>query len=327
MKLFILILYFIFFTPSFLLASKVPHVIIFETMTLKIIQEKTDGLISYMEEKGFINGKTIKLHRINAQKNRNLGKKLLKETILKYPPTLVITNATMASQIAKEELEGTNIPLFFLGVTDPVRAGIVKKIGVTHKNLVTGSIHTVSSNTIFNIVLKILSTGPVIKPYKIGLIYSSYPSSYNNFKELQNISRNTDIQFVPIQVKNINDLQYSLKTTTEKFDFIWLTPSPFAISDEFVQHLMDITTKPIIFIEKMSYVKKGVLLAIDINSTIYGREAGEMVVSLLNGVSITDMEVRRSKKFELGINIKTANKMNVVIPSDILDLAKRNLFK
>lgn len=97
MKLFLLI--FFFFTPSFLLGSNVPHVIIFETMKASTIQERTDGLISYMEEKGFVDGKTIKLHRINAQQNRNLGKKLLKETILKYPPALVITNATMASQI------------------------------------------------------------------------------------------------------------------------------------------------------------------------------------------------------------------------------------
>ena len=327
MKLFFLILYFIFFTSSFLLASELPNVIIFETLKASTIQERTDGLISYMEEKGFIDGKTIKLHRINAQQNRNLGKKLLRETISKYPPILVITNATMASQIAKEELEATDIPLFFFGVTDPVGAGIVKKIGVTHKDLVTGSIYGINSNTIFNIVLKILSTGPARKPYKIGLIYSSYPSSYNNFKELQSISNNTDIQFVPIQVKNIDDLQHSLKTITEKFDFIWLTPGPFAISDKFVQHLMDITTEPLIYIEKMSYVKKGVLVAIDTNTTIYGREAGAMVVSILNGVSITDMKVRRSKKFEIGINIKTANKMNLIIPSDILDLAKRNLFR
>ena len=327
MKILFLFLYFLFLTPSFLLASKVPNVIIFESLIMGAIQERTDGLISHMEEKGFINGKTIRLHRINAQLNRNLGKKLLKETILKYTPSLVITNATVASQIAKEELEGTDIPLFFFGVTDPIGAGIVKKIGGAHKDLVTGSIHTVSSNTIFDLILKVLSTGSAIKPHKIGLIYSSYPSSYNNFKELQSISKNTDIQFVPIQVKNINDLQRSLNTTIEKFDYIWLTPGPFAISDKFVQHLIDITTQPIIFIEKMSHVKKGVLMAVDTNTNIYGREAGVMAVSILNGMSVTDMEVRRSKKFELGININTANKMNLIIPSDILDLAKRNLFK
>jgi len=326
MKVFFYCIFIVFFTPSILLSSKIPNVIIFETMKAKVIQERTDGLISYMEENGYKNGKTINVHRINAQQNRALGKKLLHETILKYPPVLVISNATMASQIAKKELEGANIPLFFFGVTDPVSAGIVKDIGVKHEDLVTGSIHRTSSNVIFHMVLKMLSTSELTKPYKIGLIYSSYPSSFNNFKEFQEISKNTDIQFVPIYIENINDLTTSLETSTEKFDFLWLTPGPFAISPKFVHHLMDITTKPIIFIEKMSYVKKGVLMAIDAGTTEYGREAGEMAVDILNGSSIQDMEIRRSKRFEIGINLKTANKMKVIIPSDVLDLAKENLF-
>ncbi len=77
----------------------------------------------------------------------------------------------------------------------------------------------------------------------------------------------------------------------------------------------------------MESVRRGVLMTVTSDPTWDGRDAGEMAAHLLNGADPRTLPVTRSDHFLVGINLTTADRMDIVVPSDILDLARENLVR
>lgn len=70
-------------------------------------------------------------------------------------------------------------------------------------------------------------------------------------------------------------------------------------------------------------VKQGSLLALVFDPKTVSRQIGEKVQSILNGSDAVDIPVSPPRKFNLYINSKTAQKMGIEIPDEMLRKAKR----
>ncbi len=73
------------------------------------------------------------------------AEQLLRKAIAAKRPVLVVTNATLASQVARRVLEGSGTPMIFMTVSDPVGAGLIREIGVSTGTFVTGRVHTIDA--------------------------------------------------------------------------------------------------------------------------------------------------------------------------------------
>jgi putative ABC transport system substrate-binding protein len=69
------------------------------------------------------------------------------------------------------------------------------------------------------------------------------------------------------------------------------------------------------------FVRSGALLALSCDNADIGRQAGELAVKILNGARPTDLPITVPEKIRLAINLKTAKRIGLNIPSQIVDKA------
>jgi putative ABC transport system substrate-binding protein len=70
--------------------------------------------------------------------------------------------------------------------------------------------------------------------------------------------------------------------------------------------------------EEGRYVKAGGLISYGANLADLYRRAAEYVVAILKGAKPGDLPVKLPSKFEISVNLKTANQIGVVIPQQVL---------
>ncbi len=328
----------ILISSNFLFSGELPRIVILETMTLSSIQQRTDALILHLANEGYIDGKTVTIERYNAEKDRGRAKALLKIALKKGNPDLVLTAATLASQETYAALKGTGIPQIFYFVTDPVKAGLVKEMDVATGENITGFVHVLKNEELLELTLKVLSSSKNTGPYNIGFLYSSYPSSKVDYLNMKAVDeKRTDITIIPIFIEQlemsaglkrmVKCADTELKDNKTRYDYIWLGRGPLTLSESFLKEFIKLVDEPIIFGSDMLSVKNGALLTIMTSPEKDGQVAGDIVIEILQGVPVGEIPVTRTKHFQAGINMSTAENMGVTVPQDILDLAGSNIVK
>jgi len=340
LKLFFVFLFIItFLIPlSSVVASQSKYIILLETMDVKEVTDRSHWLQVQMKELGYDEGINMELVVLKAKGNYQLAESLLKNAIKKRKPDLVLSNATLASQTAAKLLDGTNIPQLFFTVSDPVGAGLVKSIGPSTGKNITGRVHSVVREIKVKLVLRLIEDQIKTRPIRFGYIHTTYASSMGDLHHLKKIAeKNKEIVFIPYEIpykdfpKNIDymlkELSKGLKELDGKIDFLWEPKGPFAESIEYNKLLKEETTVPVVYGANKLSSQAGALIYLAADAESDGREVALLADRILNGEDPGDIPVIPPIKFNLGINLTTAQKLNIIVPPDILKLAKGNLFR
>ena len=131
-------------------------------------------------------------------------------------------------------------------VADPVAEGIVPEIGARSEDNITGTSHVVPTDAKLKVVAKSLPKSASGAPYRIGLLYSTYPSAVSEKKALlESIKGQQDIEvlalefpFVPGEAGKASMLEAAQKLIREnedKFDGLWLATGPNGANARYVQ--------------------------------------------------------------------------------------------
>ncbi|HAQ40631.1 MAG TPA: BMP family ABC transporter substrate-binding protein, partial [Clostridiales bacterium] len=88
------------------------------------------GFMDQMKSQGV----NVKFSEQNAQGDI-ANAQMIAGKFVKDDVDLIFTIATLSSQAAKQAIEGTNIPMVFTAVTDPVFSQLVTDMDVTDKNI------------------------------------------------------------------------------------------------------------------------------------------------------------------------------------------------
>ena len=70
--------------------------------------------------------------------------------------------------------------------------------------------------------------------------------------------------------------------------------------------------------EASEFVESGGLISYGPNQTVIERRAAEYVDKIFKGVKPSDLPVEQPTKFEMVINMKTANALNLSIPQSVM---------
>lgn len=306
-------------------------------MPVKVVLDRSHWFRIQMKELGYHEGLNMELTILKANGNFSLAESLLKAALEEKQPDLVMTNATLASKAGIKLLKGTNIPQLFFTVSDPVGAGLVEQIGIPTGKNITGRVHNITRETKIKLVLKLIADDIKTRPIRMGYIHSTYPSSAGDIKQLKAIAEiNNDITFVTYEIpykdfpENIgymlNELSKGLKQLEGKVDYFWEPLGPFAESIEYNKLLKSRAKVPVVYGVNRQSAQTGALMYIAPDAEAEGREVGLLADKILKGAQVGEIEVIPPIKFNLGINMTTAQKMGIVIPPDILKLAKDNIF-
>ncbi len=325
------------FNVSLCLGKDFKRIILLETMDVKVVRDRSYWFTVQLMNLGYREGVNMELLVLKANGSAERAESLLQEALEKDTPDLVVSNATLASQTAAKLLKDTDIPQLFVTVSDPVGAGLVKKTGIPSGKNITGRVHNITRETKIKLVLRLIRDKVKTRPIRFGYIHSSYPSSVGDIRQLKAIAENNqDITFVPYEItykKFPENIDYMLKELSEglkqlegKIDFLWEPLGPFAESIEYNNLLNFQATVPVVYGVNRESAQLGALIYLAPDPEAEGREVGLLADKILKGEPAGNIPVIPPVKFNLGINVTTAQKMNIVVPPDILKLARENVF-
>ncbi len=313
------------------------NIVLLETMAVPVVEEHSKAIQSELQQLSKQIDMPFNLEIMKGSGDRDTCIELLNSYLEVKKPDLVITIATLATQAAVQVFTDTDVPILFCAVVDPVGSGIAKAVGVPSESNISGIVYTHQRDTKVEMVLRVLDESHQYQSIKFGVVGSDYPSAVGDLRALNLIAETYDyIEFVSHQFayEPIGDHLSSLlqkfstgvKELEDKVDFLWEAGGPMAEIEAASKILVNSDT-PVILGNTPKAVELGALMCIATDSQETGKQIVEMVDMILKGRAVGTIPIGIPRKFNLHINMKTAEEMNIKIPSHMLMIAGDNIYR
>jgi putative tryptophan/tyrosine transport system substrate-binding protein len=232
---------------------------------------------------------------------------------------VLVANTTNAALAAKNATR--TIPIFFIGVSDPVAAGLVDSFARPGGNI-TGltNIAPVLSGKRLELLKE-----TVPKLTRVAVLWDPHnPGSVPQWNESQLAARELGLQLHSMEVSSANKYESAFKEATKAGSTaLAVTLNPLANSNQ--KRVVDLAAKsrlPAIY-ARGQFVDNGGLMSYAPSFTADGRDAARLVDKILKGTQPADLPVEQPTKFELLINLKTAKALGLTIPPLVLMRAEK----
>lgn len=296
-------------------ASAVKNIGVVQLVQHDALDASNKGFVDGLKEKGFEEGKNIKIEQQNAQ-----GEQANAQTIAKQfadaKKDLIFAIATPAVQAAYNSTK--DIPIIFTAVTDPVKAEVAKDWKSSGTN-VTGTSDKVPVDKQIELLKQLLPNAKTV-----GVIYNtSETNSVIQVDELKAAAQKQGLAVKEVGVTNVNEINQNLASALGQIDVLY-TPTDNTVASGYalVGKLCLDKNIPIIGAEE-AVVTKGGLASIGIDYYQLGKEAGYKAAEVLNGKKPSEVEISTLSKMSFTINTDVAKKLNIKIPSDIESSCKK----
>lgn len=268
-----------------------------------------EGFIEGLKEKGFEEGKNLKIDYQNAQGDIAIAKTISDQFVTSKVDMIfaIATSSLQASYNATKD-----IPIVFTAVTDPIGAGVAESWESSGTN-VTGTSDMVSMEKQLSLLTTLV---PDIKT--LGVIYnSSEANSLAQVQELKKEAEKNAIDIKEISVTTVNEINQNLNAAIGSIDALYApTDNTVASAYDLVGNICVNKNIPILCGEEAG-VSKGGLCSIGIDYFKLGKEAGYKAAEILNGAKPEDIEISTLSDMSITINTDVAEKLNITIPEDI----------
>ena len=226
---------------------------------------------------------------------------------------VIVAIATPSALTAVSAVEGTDIPVLFSAVSDPVEAGLATDFDHPIDN-VTGTSDVIPVEQILEMAIEV---NPDAK--SVGMLFNpGEPNSISATSTATEFLKSKGIEVLESGVSSVGDLQTATESLIAKNpDFI------FAPNDNTVatgmQLVGDICKKggvPI-YVGADTMVKDGGFATIGVNYTFLGQQTAEMCKMILEGTKASDLPIRAMEDYVTLVNKPTAEAVGVDINLDV----------
>jgi putative ABC transport system substrate-binding protein len=300
------------------LAGKVPRIGYLTANSESAEQTRLDTFRQGLRALGHVEGQNIVIeYRFTDGKFDRLPD--LAAELIRLKVDVLIANTTNAALAAKNVTR--EIPIFFIGVSDPVEAGLVDSLARPGGNI-TGL--TNIAPVLAGKRLALLKE-TVPKLSRVAVLWDPQnPGSTPQWKESQLAARELGLQLNSMEVSSADKYESAFKQAIKaRSAALAVTLNPLANSNQ--KRVVELATKshlPAIY-ARSDYVNNGGLMSYAQNIAADGRDAARLVDKLLKGAKPADIPVEQPTKFEFVINLKTARALNLTIPQSVLYRADR----
>ena len=264
-------------------------------------------------ELGHIEGQNIIIHHRYEERSFERLPDLAAELVrLKIDVLVAVTtNAALAAKNATN-----TIPIVFMGVTDPVAAGLVDSLARPGGNS-TGITNIAAILTGKRLEL-LKETVP--KLARVAVLWDPQaPGSAPQWKESLLPARELGLQLYSMEVSSVDKYEDAFKEAMKAHSAaLAVTLNPLANSNQ--KRIADLATHDRLpaICARADYVDNGCLMSYGPGYDTEGRDGARYVDKILKGAKPPDLPVEQPTKFELVINLKTAKQIGLTIPPSVL---------
>jgi len=296
-------------------SSEVKNVGVIQIVQHDALDAANKGFVDGLKEKGYEEGKNIKIEQQNAQGDMANAQTIAKQ-FADAKKDLIFAIATPSAQAAYNATK--DIPIVITAVTDPVKAEIAKDWKNSGTN-VTGTSDKVPVDKQIELLKKLIPNAKTV-----GVIYNtSETNSVIQVDELKAAAEKQGLAVKEIGVTNVNEINQNLASALGEINALY-TPTDNTVASGYalVGKLCLEKNVPIIGAEE-AVVTKGGLASIGIDYYKLGKEAGLKAAEVLGGKKPSEVEITTLSDMSFTINTDVAKKLNITIPQDIESKAKK----
>jgi putative ABC transport system substrate-binding protein len=291
-----------------------------QIVTHPALDANRQGFIDEMTAEGFVGGENVSYDVRNAEGDMSLaaaiGQQFVSEKV-----NLILAIATPSAQACVQAAKGTNIPIVFGSVTDPVAAGLVDSWDKPGDD-VTGISDWADVGTQIQLILDIV---PNVK--KLGVVYNAGEvNSVVQINELKNVAPGLGItSVVEATAATTADVMTAAQSLVGRVDAIWVpTDNTVVAAFEAVVKVCEDNKIPL-FAADTATVERGAIGTPGIDYYELGKECGQVAARILRGENPADIPVVKVQMTQLYLNPTAAQRMGVTIPQSVLDRAGANI--
>jgi len=228
----------------------------------------------------------------------------------------VTTNAALAAKKATAA-----IPIVFMGVTDPVAAGLVTTLARPGGNS-TGITNMAAALTGKRLAF-LKETIPNVT--RVAVLWDPQaPGSKPQWEQSQLPARELGLRLYSMEVSNVDKYEAAFnQAVAARNAAVWVTLNPLANSNQ--KRIAELAIKKRLpsICARGDYAENGCLMAYGPGYSSEGRDGARYLDKILKGAKPADLPVEQPTKFELVINLATAKRIGVTIPQSVLNFADK----
>jgi putative ABC transport system substrate-binding protein len=271
-----------------------------------------EGLRSF----GYEEGKNLVIEYRYGEGKVDRLPELARELVERKPDVIVVGGTSVA--VAAKKATST-IPIVVAGAGDLVEAGLIKSFMFPGGN-VTGVAR--ASSDFFGDRLKLIKEILPKASQVTALANPNNPGHAGNLKDAELGARSSGLSFQSVKAKNAGELDSAIGNAAKGG-----ASALFILSDAMfnsnVARIATVAIKnrlPAVY-DRADFVEAGGLLSYGVNLPDLSRRAAEYVDKILKGAKPGDLTLVQPTKFDLWVNLKTAEQIGVIIPPDTIKRA------
>ncbi len=293
------------------------HRIAFLTLAHGLQADRSEAFVQGLRELGYVEDKNIIIKYWGSAGNVDRLRENAAE-LVRLGVHVIVTGEPLATRAAKEMTR--TIPIVMAGDFDPVGDGFVASLGQPGGNI-TGV--TTLTRELSGKRLELLKdTVPGMA--RVAVLWDpTEVSAARQLRDTEEAARVLDLQVQALEVRGPDDFEGAFATArTGRADGLTVLAGP-GIGVDHHARLIDLAAQnrlPTIYRARV-FAEAGGLISYAASNRDMARRAAYYVDRILKGAKPADLPVEQPMKFELVINLKTAQALGLTIPPHLLLLA------
>ena len=292
--------------------EKVPKIGVLVSGTASSNAARDEALRDGLRNFGYEEGKNIGFVYKYADGKTDRLAALAKSLVAEKPDVIVVGGTAVA--VAAKNATGT-IPIVVAGAGDLVEAGLIKSFMYPGGN-VTGVARL--SADFFGDRLKLIKQVLPKASQVTALSNPNNPGHGRSLKDAELGARASALTFQNVAARSPNELDKAIAAAAQggAGALFLMTDAMFNSN---LPRIAQLTTKhrlPSVY-DRSEYVEAGGLMSNGVNLADLSRRAAEYVHQILQGAKPGDLTLVQPTKFDLAVNLKTAQQIGVSIPAEV----------
>ncbi|MEE9521105.1 MAG: ABC transporter substrate-binding protein [Dehalococcoidales bacterium] len=295
--------------------AKVYTVCITQIATHPDLDSDRQGIIDAMAEKGFVEGENVEYIVRNAEGDMTVAASIA-DYFVSLKPDLVQAITTPSAQTVVAAAEGTDIPIVFSSVTDPVTAGLVPSWEAAAPN-VTGVSDWFEMPPQVEFILEVLPDIEVLgTAYNAGEVNAAVQAQI-----LNEVAPQYGLTVVEATAASTADVYAAGQSLVGRCDAVWI-PTCNTVGGAGIESIIKVgeENQLPVFGSAVGMIGTGLVGGCSVDYYWIGKQAGYMAARILKGESIADIPPIKSAVSTVAYPA-AAERMGITIPQAVIDKA------
>ena len=315
-----LLVLFCLLTTDSAAAQKRPHIVLLAIGKSGSVIPQVRGLYDGLEEAGYSEGKNLTIEHVKAEQADQLRNRL--SGALQKNVDLIVATSSNEASIAKQVT--SEVPIIFVPAIDPVATGLVKSRARPNTNL-TGLSFTRDVEDSGKQLAVFKQIAPLMR--RVTLFYDGLPGTHTAAGVLASVrwvAQKLQLQLSEFATGSSAEAAQNLQKSTKKS-----TDGIFVICSATFRGIAPLADRaaeigaPLFGCTATQVAEEGALMTYTPDIYYIGYRGAWYVDRILKGARPEQLPVEAPSRFELVVNLKTATRIGLTVPPEVLILADK----